>query len=258
MKRNSKILLSVMAIISLILVVIGNRTTEANGGISSFSQNEMNLIKIGSIFEAEDILLKEWTFYAREQLNGMKTEQEVKAYAKKLKEKFPEWEWTETSTSQKWEVTAISPTANHHKETLQIMATHTKQPVTAYIVYSVNGNKWNKSQEAFFTNNQFKTRLTDIFLGKPTIFSCMKGTVDDTMVKALPLTVNHLLSVFNAKEIEALKEETFMSVSANSPMFQDSIENQRNNMNLQIGIRSEGLGGKTTIVVGTPIITIEY
>jgi hypothetical protein len=41
-------------------------------------------------------------------------------------------------------------------------------------------------------------------------------------------------------------------------LFTGSIENQRDNMNLQIGIRSERLGGKTTIVVGTPIITIEY
>jgi hypothetical protein len=86
----------------------------------------------------------------------------------------------------------------------------------------------------------------------------MKGTVGDKMDTALPKTANHLLSVFKAKEIEALKEETFMSVSANSPMFKGSIDDQRDNMNLQIGIRSEGLGGKTTIVVGTPIITIEY
>jgi hypothetical protein len=86
----------------------------------------------------------------------------------------------------------------------------------------------------------------------------MKGTVGDKMNEALPKTANHLLSVFNATEIEALKEETFMSVSAKSPLFTGSIENQRDNMNLQIGIRSEGLGAKTTIVVGTPIITIEY
>ena len=49
-----------------------------------------------------------------------------------------------------------------------------------------------------------------------------------------------------------------MSVSAYSPLFSDSIENKKDNMNLQIGIRSEGMGGKTAIVVGTPIITIEY
>ena len=29
-------------------------------------------------------------------------------------------------------------------------------------------------------------------------------------------------------------------------------------MNLQLGLRKQGMGGKTTLVVGTPIITIEY
>ena len=255
MKRNSQILLSVVTIISLILVVMGNQRTEANGG---FSEKDIDLMKIGSIFQAENILLDEWTFYAREHLDSMKSEQEIKDYAKKLQAKFPDWKWSEKNTSQKWEVTAVSPTSNHHKEMLQIMATHTKQPVNAYIVYSISGKEWNSAAKAFFTTSQFKNRLTDIFRGKPTIFSCMKGTVGDKMYEALPKTANHLLSVFNAKEIEALKEETFMSVSANSPLFTGSIENQRDNMNLQIGIRSEGLGAETTIVVGTPIITIEY
>ncbi|MEH7074329.1 YwmB family TATA-box binding protein [Neobacillus drentensis] len=254
MKRKSQILLSVVTIISLILVVIGNQTTEAYG----IFDKEMDLMKIGSILEAENILLDEWTFYAREHLDSMKSEQEVKDYAKELQAKFPDWEWSVNNTSQKWEVTAVSPTSNHHKEMLQIMATHTKQPVNAYIVYSISGKEWNSATKALFTTSQFKSRLTDIFRGKPTVFSCMKGTVGDKIDEALPATANHLLSKFKAKEIEALKEETFMSVSANSPLFTGSIENQRDNMNLQIGIRSEGLGAKTTIVVGTPIITIEY
>jgi hypothetical protein len=259
MKRNNKILLSVITLISFILVVIGNQTTEANGGgIRSIFQKEMDLTKIGSILQSENILLDDWTFYAREQIAGLKSEQEVKEYAKELQTKFPDWKWSVKSTSQKWEMTAVSPTSKYHREKLQIMTTHTKQPVNAYIVYSITGREWNKTTEAFFTTRHFKTRLTDIFRGKPTIFSCMKGTVGDKMNEALPKTAKHLLSVFNATEIEALKEETFMSVSAKSPLFTGSIENQRDNMNLQIGIRSEGLGAKTTIVVGTPIITIEY
>jgi hypothetical protein len=258
MKRNRKILLSVITIISLILVVIGNQTEANGGGIGSIFQKEMDLTKIGSILQAEDILLDDWTFYAREHVDSLKSEQEVKEYAKELQTKFPDWEWSVKSTSEKWEVTAVSPTTKHHIEKLQILATHTKQPVNAYIVYSISGKEWNKSTEAYFTTRQFKSRLSDIFRGKPTIFSCMKGTVGDKMNTALPKTANHLLSVFKANEIEALKEETFMSVSANSPMFKGSIDDQRDNMNLQIGIRSEGLGGKTTIVVGTPIITIEY
>jgi hypothetical protein len=138
---------------------------------------------------------------------------------------------------------------------LQIMATHTKQPASAYIVYRVSGKEWNKEMESFFTKDQFKNRLSDIFRGIPTVFSSMKGSISDKIDKAVPTIANEFMGIFKAEEIEALKEDNFMSVSANSPMFTDSIAQD---MNLQIGIRSEGLGTKTTIVVGTPIITIEY
>ena len=296
MKRNVKQFLYMISILSLILVVIGNRTTEATGGLdffraeqgteagkelfhksdigdvgspsvnakrkaggslSIFPESTSDLGKIGAVLQADDILLTDWSFYAREHVTGMKSEREIQEYARKLQEKFPDWEWSVTNTSQKWEVTAISPT-KHHKEMLQIMATHTKQPVNAYIVYSVNGIGWNKADDAYFTSNELKNRLSDIFRGKPTVFSCMKGVFNDKIDKALPVAVSKLLSRFDAKEIEALKEETFMSVSASSSMFSGFIDQRKNNMNLQIGVRSEGLGAKTTIVVGTPIITIEY
>jgi len=247
LKRYSKFLLCIIAIV----IFMGNRSTHAaNVGL--------DLIKIGSVFKTENIMPSEWSLYAREHLVDLKSEKDVQVYAKELQRKFPEWNWSTTNTSEKWEVSAESPTSNHHQETLQIMATHTKQPVNAYIVYRVSGKEWNKTAESFFTSNLFKNRLSDIFRGKPTIFSCMKGEVGDKMDKALPEKASHLLSVFKAKEIEALKEDTFMSVSAYSPLFSDSIENEKNSMNLQIGIRSEGLGAKTTVVIGTPIITIEY
>jgi hypothetical protein len=248
MKRETKVLfgISIMMIVGLI-AVLGSRLTAASG--------ELELIKIADAFQTEDILLEEWSFYAREHLVDLKTETEVQEYVKELQQKFPDWDWSTSETSDKWEVTAVSPTSKHHTEMLQIMATHTKQPVNAYIVYRVGGNEWNKEMESFFTKDQFKTRLSDIFRGNPTIFSGMKGSISGKIDTALPTVASDLLEVFDAKEIEALKEDTFMSISANSPMFSDSIARD---MNLQIGIRSEGLGGKTTIVVGTPIITIEY
>ncbi|WP_040207071.1 YwmB family TATA-box binding protein [Neobacillus jeddahensis] len=267
MKRKLTLFLYMISIVSMILVVMGNRTTdqpiqslfqEVVHATENAPKGSDDLAKIGTTLQAEHILLSDWSFYAREQVNGLKSEQELQAFAKQLQKQFSDWEWSVTNTSQKWEVTAVSPTSKNHQEKLQLMATHTKQPVNAYIVYSVSGKEWNQSQEAFFTSDQFKSRLSDIFRGKPTFFSCMKGVVSDKIDTALPTTVRNLLSVFNAKEIEALKEETFMSVSASSPMFTGSIDNQKDSMNLQIGIRSEGLGGKTTVVVGTPLITIEY
>jgi hypothetical protein len=248
MNRKTKVLFGIglMMIVGL-MAVMGTKMTAAGGGL--------DIVKIAGAFQTEDILLEEWSFYAREHLVDLKTENEVQEYVKELKAQFPDWDWSTHETSDKWEVTAVSPTSKHHKEMLQIMATHTNQPVSAYIVYKVSGNEWNKEMESFFTENQFKSRLSDVFRGNPTIFSCMKGSVSDKIDTALPVVASELLEVFEAKEIEALKEDTFMSVTANSPLFSDSIAQD---MNLQIGIRSEGLGGKTTIVVGTPIITIEY
>lgn len=245
MKRKAKLFIgiSMMLIIGLGTALGFRQAAEASG--------DNDLLKIADVFQTENILLEEWSFYAREHLVDLKTENEVEEYVKELQERFPDWVWSRSETSEKWEVTAVSPTSKHHKEMLQIMATHTKQPIDAYIVYRVSGEEWNKEIESFFTRDQFKTRLSDIFRGKPTVFSCMKGSVSDKIDTAL----SNLLNGFNAKEIEALKEDNFMSVSANSPRLKDTIEN---NMNLQIGIRSEGLGAKTTVVVGTPIITIEY
>jgi len=270
MKKNTQTVLYLVIIFSFILVVIGNRTTEASGGLNRFDSEEADgvdtslfqadhdLVKIGSILQAEHILLNQWSVYARENLSGLKSEKEVKEYAERLHKKFPDWQWKVKENSESWEMTAVSPTSKHHNEMLQIMATRTKQPTSAYIVYSVSGNEWNKASDAFFRTQEFKRKLTTIFREKPTFFSCMKGTVSDKIDKALPETMNHYLSQFKAKKLEALNEMTFMSVSADSPMFSSSIENENGSMNLQIALRSEGLGAKTTIVVGTPIITIEY
>ncbi|GHH98755.1 YwmB family TATA-box binding protein [Neobacillus kokaensis] len=314
MRRNRTFFLCLIIAVSFFLVVIGNRHTEAVGGLDLFhteksnggsgtffekvgalifssekadssqnglfhaekvhskdgaiieqkapgvggtlfpAENVQDLAKIGAVLEAEDILLQDWSFYAREHVTGFTSEKEVKEYADRLQRKFSDWDWTVKKTDQFWELTAVSPTSQHHNEMLQIMATHTKQPIDAYIVYRVSGKAWNESQQAFFTTDEFKNKLSGIFRGKPTVFSCMKGVVSDKIDTALPKKMNQLLTSFKAKEMESLKEETFLSVSAASPMFSHSIEG----MNLQIGARSEGLGEGTTIIVGTPIITIEY
>jgi hypothetical protein len=243
MKRKGRLFLLMFILVSILFVVLtGNQTTNA--------KEDTDLLTIGNAFQTNSILLKDWSMYAREHL----VDQDAERLAKELQQKFPDWNWNETRTNEKWEVTAVSPMTNHRKEVLQIMATHTKQPIDAYVIYSITGDKWNKDAKSFFASKRFQNRLSTIFRKKPTLFSCMKGEVSDRIDKALP----KLMSIFHANKIEALKEDTFMSVSAFSPMFSESIENKRNNMNLQIGIRSEGLGAKTTVVIGTPIITIEY
>ena len=120
MKRNSKIFLCMITIVSLILVVFGNRQIEAKTGLDDFSffqakeDSSHDLDKIGSVLEAQHILLNEWSFYAREHLVDLNNEKEVQEYADSFSTKFPDWDWSVTKTNEKWEVTAVSPTSKHH------------------------------------------------------------------------------------------------------------------------------------------------
>jgi hypothetical protein len=251
MNRKIKVFFIMFAIIGFIILQVGNRTTVA--------KEELDLLKLASVLQSENILLDEWSLNAREHLVNLKTQKEIQAYTNDLRQKFPDWKWSTPSTSrQKWEITAVSPSHQNRKESLQLMATLTKQKADAYIIYRVTGTALNSSTESFFTGGKFEARLSDIFREKPAIFSCIKGVYGDKMVKALPNKVNNVLSAFNAKEVEALKEDSFMSVTGFSPMFANSIDGKNGSFNLQVAVRSEGLGAKKTIVIGTPIITVEY
>ncbi|WP_171051754.1 YwmB family TATA-box binding protein [Alteribacter natronophilus] len=69
-----------------------------------------------------------------------------------------------------------------------------------------------------------------------------------------------IADTFSAKIIEHLTEPSFVSLSANTPLWDNGIETGGETMNLQIALRAtqDGLGGKTTVTIGTPIITAEY
>jgi hypothetical protein len=78
------------------------------------------------------------------------------------------------------------------------------------------------------------------------------------MESTLSSRINGLLAAFKADEIESIRENNFISVSAISPLFAETLKRNHDNMNLQLAVRSQGLGSDTTLVIGTPIITIEY
>ncbi|HWO98815.1 MAG TPA: YwmB family TATA-box binding protein, partial [Bacillus sp. (in: firmicutes)] len=70
--------------------------------------------------------------------------------------------------------------------------------------------------------------------------------------------VRQLLNEFRAEPRESLVEESFVSMSAYTEMWEEALPTEQHRMNLQIGMRKMGMGGETTLVVGTPIITSEY
>ncbi|PLR94496.1 YwmB family TATA-box binding protein [Bacillus sp. T33-2] len=241
-------ILSIFGIIGFIVLQAGNKTTVADA--------EHDLPILASVLQDENIIINEWSLHARENLETVKTRQDIMDLIKELKGEFPSWNWTLSDHTEHLTATAKSAKAGH-QETVTIMTAGTNDQLHAYLMYEVRGQSWNSDSDAFI-NNVLSGRLFDIFRENTTIYSCIKGEFSDKMEKALPFYVKKLLNDFNAKEIEALKEDSFISVSAFSPRIAASLANGQK-MNLQLGLRTnERLGAKTTIVVGTPIITIEY
>jgi hypothetical protein len=236
----------IIGIISFILLQFGNGSTNA--------QNTNDLITLASVIQGEEIEVNEWSIHAREKITSDK---DIENVVIALKKQFPEWKWTHTSDQQHWATTAISTEPSLFKEKITIVSTPTKQLNQAYIIYEVQGKTWTDQTERFLKQEMTK-RISDIFRGNPTIFSCITAELDGKMESTLSSSINGMLKAFKADEIESIRENSFISVSATSPLFAESLETHHDNMNLQLAVRTQGLGSKTTLVVGTPIITIEY
>nr|WP_246439690.1 YwmB family TATA-box binding protein [Bacillus benzoevorans] len=203
---------------------------------------------MASILQRENIFINQWSLYARQKLETSGEEQK-----RALADEFPDLNWNISQGEEKWEATAFFSKREDVQESIRLLSSGKE----SYLVYEVKGTGWNEETEKLLQGKVQKT-IFDIFHENVTIFSCLMGEFDGKLNESLGTNVNALLAAFDAREIEKLEESSFVSATAYTPLFSGSIKGKSEAMNLQVGLREEGLGGKTTIVVGTPIITIEY
>jgi hypothetical protein len=244
--------IGIFIFIIVIIVQFGKLAPEAKK-----RQEANDLMTIAARIQGEKIEVSEWSIHAREKLTYMHDQNDAENFIRNLRVKFPKWEWTVTKKELQWEATAVSPDHTPFQEKIKFVATSTNQSIQGYLIYEVNGQAWAGQTERFLTKD-LPLRISNIFRVKPTIFSCIKAEIDGKMVSSLSETTTELLKAFEAKEIESITENSFVSVTAASPFFSESLKRERESMNLQFALRTEGMGAKTTLVVGTPIITIEY
>lgn len=246
--KEKKCFTVILVMIGFLLFSSGIHRTEA--------KVEADLMTLVEEINGENIIINGWSLHAREKLESFQNQKEIEKYVATLQNQFSDWKWSVSSDQNHWEASAIQSTEKK-TERITILSTLKNGNPDSYILYEVKGKEWGNTNKQFL-KNVLPNRLSDIFRGKATIFSCIKGEFNDNMETSLPNTVNKLLKAYGAKEIEGLKEETFISISAFSPLFEHSISTSDEDINLQIGLRNKGLGSVTTFVVGTPIITIEY
>ncbi|MDQ0154287.1 YwmB family TATA-box binding protein [Robertmurraya andreesenii] len=235
--------------------IIGVLLLYVNGKIAIANENQ-DLLTLVTILESENIDINGWSLHAREKYETKRLE-DVQKHVEQLKKNFPDWTWRISSDAKKWQAIASRTSSEGIEESIQVLSTLTTQNPQTYMIYEARGKNFTGKTEQFIKEDVTR-KISDIFRGNTTFFSCIKGEINDKMNTTLPFTVNKILDKFQAVEVESLKETNFISTSAYSPLLANGLRTTKNNMNLQLGVRAEGLGAKTTLVVGTPIITIEY
>lgn len=199
-----------------------------------------------------------WSLHARKKLDNGTQLEDVKEHAEQLKKKFPEdeWQWNYYTDQEKWKATAVKKSSSNLQENIQIISTLTKDNPQAYIIYEVQEKNSEIPGETRL--KELDTKIYDIFWGNATIYTCIYGRMSAMMNKSMSEKADFLVNLFHAKKTEKMEEENFISISAYSSKLKNAYYFQNQKMNLQIALRSDEMGGITTFVIGTPIITIEY
>jgi hypothetical protein len=249
MKKTYMIISAFTFIFSLLLV-------EKNESMALGESQQ--LLQIVDVMQNNGASVEEWYLYSREQLPSIRDFQTFKKTVDNYREKTGRFQWKINKEKDRW--TAVGTyidTENDYEEKIKLVTTLKNHDPLTYILFSVHGYGWNKKEWNSFMSSFQKTR-NDIFRENPIFFTCVKGEISDNMESVLYNSVEKWLKNFQATPVEWLDEKTFVSVSAYTEQWENALPTDRDQINLQIALRKEGIGGKTTMVVGTPIITVEY
>ncbi|MBD1383228.1 YwmB family TATA-box binding protein [Metabacillus arenae] len=246
MKQKFYIFIGVFLIIGIIF------SAKNSGAISEGNQLE----EIANKLKSQEAVVDEWSLYTKApvEISRKNFYQFVKPFIASNRQ----YDWAIQEETDMLKATGLfvdKKTKQTHK--LQVITTtHKNNHSQSYILYELKGRGWQKNWNEI--QDSFQAAAIDIIHEKSTIFTCVKGHFSDKMEGVLYQKSHSLLKEFNAVPVEQLKEKKFVSVSGYTTDWNLSIPTENGNMNVQVALRSAGLGEKTTVVVGTPILTTEY
>ena len=214
-------------------------------GMADTEVGQLN--RFADVLNKKDISITSWNLYAREaKINTSATE-----VMKKYKNNFKNFKWSIDKEKNK-----IIGVSNHTFVTERLVVTSTGDN-SSYVIYELTGTKWDKRTEKE-TKNLIDQSMENIFNEEPTFFTCIKGTMGGKLEGVLQGIKNDFLETFKATKIEEIKEGAFVSVSAYTEQWNDALVANGKKINLQIAIRENNVDESKTIIIGTPIITVEY
>ena len=211
------------------------------------------------IIEQHNGEITQWSILAREQLPQHFSIHDLESLFQQWQQRHPTFQWKKEIDQDQGQLKMIGSKQNdslHSVETLQLVATTNGPAVEGFILYQVDGTIWNQEME-----EQIKRNINDnfpvIFQKTPTIFSCVKGYFNDKM-DTVVMESERLKQGFQGEIIEKLEEENLVALTVKSPFFLAEMPTANGTFNMQMVLSENELNEKTTFVIGTPILTIEY
>ena len=236
----------------------------SGSGQATADNSFQELKSILEVMDKHDIEVTEWTLYTREHLNHWTEPSGYFDEFVALQEKTANFDWEPNLTKQRnGQMRAVATLDHRNKgilETLTYIVFPHNEQHHSYLIYEVEGTEKVTEKDWQELSPVLNSRLEDLFQTNAKIFTCATGNASDKLKSSLYEKAEMLVNEFSGQKIEQLKEETFISVSAYTNVWNDAITTANDqNMNLQVAIREkERLGGETTVTIGTPIITTEY
>jgi hypothetical protein len=232
--------------------------------LGSYSQTNAQkvsnpLFDIIHVMQSQNIHVKQWGFYTKRTGRLLETEKGYKQWVEKIKSGLPAFRWTPVAKDKEGnlKITGVRfdrKTKVHERFT--VLAYPRNKQWGTYEVYEIGGDHWDKNNWRKFSPT-FYNRIHKYFPGNPTIFTCVDGRLNAKINLVLYDRAQQLIQAFGGRVVEDFQEKTFVSLSAYTDQWKQSIQTKNHPMNLQVALRTTD-GSTARVTIGTPIITTEY
>lgn len=227
------------------------------------TQERSELQVLLELFRGNHIELAEWKLYTRGEIERFNSVELFEEGANNVMSSMERFVWEKAESNVENEHLYVTGTYSHPTlpltERLSVYSyPSSKNSNLMYISYEISAEPMSKDQiDLERIQQDWDATLTTLFKEKPQIFTMVKGR--ELGSTDLDERAEELLQQLSAQKVEQLTETNFVSISAYNEKWNSNLMSKDQMMNLQLGLRQEPiLGGKTTVTIGTPIITIEY
>ncbi|UFT98934.1 YwmB family TATA-box binding protein [Radiobacillus kanasensis] len=202
------------------------------------------------IVQAEELGIQKWEVLMKESLSRVDYQQTLQMLQTELSSFAYSVEEEEKAIKYIWS----NPHKAHQGTERFIMLVPKEQKHDIQMTYVVSGTDWKKSTNTYYSNIM-DNMLNVVFSEKMSKYTCLTTLSSDKINSDYFFDI--LKEKLKVQPLENMKENDFEVLSGYTPHWNSSIPITDGPMNVQVAART-GLGGKTTITIGTPIITTEY